>query len=319
MTGTDPTGDRRRTTHASLMLVLVTVVWGMSFTWTRTWQLAARDAPVGELLSALTLIAVRLPLALLVLGLWQPRLILLPTRREHLGGLLLGSVFFAGFALQTWGLAWTTPAMSAFYTTLCSVWVPLLGLVLWRERVAPLNLLGLAVSLVGCAALVEGWRLRPGDALTLVASLLFAVQVLVLDRLGRRLEAAHLSAGFMAATAGLAAAGALLVAAPGPGVSTWIGWTAAMLRRPEVIRSVLALALLSTVLGFHWMNTYQPRVTASRAALIYLLEPVFSSVFSVWWGFDPLSVPLFLGGALILCGNLLVELPRLLTDRRAHG
>ena len=42
-----------------------------------------------------------------------------------------------------------------------------------------------------------------------------------------------------------------------------------------------AAILLPTVLSFHWMNTYQPRVTAVRAALIYLLEPVFAAGFAV--------------------------------------
>ena len=53
-------------------------------------------------------------------------------------------------------------------------------------------------------------------------------------------------------------------------------------------------------------------VPASRAALIYLLEPVFTAIVSVVAGYDPLSIPLLVGGALILLGNLLVELPRLL-------
>jgi drug/metabolite transporter (DMT)-like permease len=63
------------------------------------------------------------------------------------------------------------------------------------------------------------------------------------------------------------------------------------------------------------MNTYQPQVSPSRAALIYLLEPVFSSVFSVWLGYDQVTVPLLLGGGLILAGNLLVEVPGWLRSR----
>jgi drug/metabolite transporter (DMT)-like permease len=60
------------------------------------------------------------------------------------------------------------------------------------------------------------------------------------------------------------------------------------------------------------MNSYQPLVPASRAALIYLLEPIFTAVVSVVAGYDHPSVPLVVGGTLILLGNLLVELPRLL-------
>jgi len=74
-------------------------------------------------------------------------------------------------------------------------------------------------------------------------------------------------------------------------------------------RDLGLLTLLCTVLPFHWFNVYQPRVPASRAALIYLLEPVFASLFSLLWGHDTLALPLLVGGGLILAGNALVEVP----------
>ena len=63
------------------------------------------------------------------------------------------------------------------------------------------------------------------------------------------------------------------------------------------------------------MTTYQPRVSATRAALIYLLEPVFGSLFSLAWGHDELTARLVIGGALILGGNLIVEVPGWLRER----
>ena len=61
----------------------------------------------------------------------------------------------------------------------------------------------------------------------------------------------------------------------------WLTATVEVLRRPAVLRDVLLLTALPTVLSFHWMSAYQPRVSATRAALIYLLEPVFASFFSL--------------------------------------
>jgi drug/metabolite transporter (DMT)-like permease len=285
----------------------------MSFPWTKRWQNAV-DAigseEVGSLLASLTLIGVRMPVALLLLGLIRPRVVLGAKWREHAGGFLLGSVFFAGFVLQTWGLAWTTPALSAFFTSLCSAWVPLAAWLLFHERIVPLVFAGLLVGLAGCAVLVEGWRLGKGEVLTLIASVLFTGQVLILDRLGRRFEPSHLSAGFMAAGALFGAAGMLLLAAIGPGIDAWIEWTRTILAQPRIVEALTCLTILPTVLAFHWMNTYQPMVSPGRAALIYLLEPVFSSIFSVWWGYDQLTVVLVAGGALILVGNLLAEAPR---------
>lgn len=302
---------------ASWILVAVTALWGISFTWTRQWQLAAREFGLGELLSSLTLIGIRIPLALVLLGLWQPATVWKPTWREYLGGLQLGTVFWVGFLLQTWGLASTTPALSAFFTSLCSAWVPVLAYVCFRERVPMLTLLGLGLALVGCGVLVDGWRLGRGEWLTMVASVLFAVQVLVLDRLGRKMEPAHLSAGFLLATGVLSLVGAVLLAGTEEGIREWWGKVWVMLSQGEILRDVLCLAVFPTVLGFHWMNTYQPLVPASRAALIYLLEPVFSLLVSALWGHDRLTGPLLAGAGLILGGNVLVELPRLL--RRGEG
>ncbi|MFO0842584.1 MAG: DMT family transporter [Gemmataceae bacterium] len=295
--------------RASFMLVVVTALWGVSFTWTHSWQEAGEDA--DKLLSAVTLIGLRMTLGAVLLGLWQPWLVLAPTRKEHLGGAALAAVFFIGFVLQTWGLAYTTPALSGFFTSLCSAWAPLIALFLWRERVSPWTHLGLLVALAGCAVLVEGWNLGFGDWLTVGASALFAVQMLVLDRLGKSMAPAHLSASFLATTGALGVACAAGLAMGGPGLEAWWGWVYGMLSRRDILVNFLCQTIFPTVLAFHWMNSCQPVVPVTRAALIYLLEPIFSSLFSLAWGPDELSLRLVLGGTLILAGNLFVELPRL--------
>jgi drug/metabolite transporter (DMT)-like permease len=296
------------------MLVVVTLIWGLSFTWTKNWQLASAGCPGGPLLAALTLIGLRMALALLILAAWQPRLVRAPTRHQHAAGALLGCTFFVGFTLQVWGMAWTTPARSAFFTSLCSAWVPLL---LWAGAgvaVRRPTLLGLLLGLAGTAVLGleydSGWVPGWGEVLTILASLLFAIQMILLDRLGRVGDSAHLTAAFFATTGLLAGQAGLILAAAGPGLAAWGDWTVAMLHNPLVLRDLTLLTLFPTVLAFHWMNTYQPRIPASRAALIYLLEPVFSAAYSVWAGQDAVTQRLLLGGALILAGNLLVELPR---------
>ena len=98
-------------------------------------------------------------------------------------------------------------------------------------------------------------------------------------------------------------------------IGTWAGWVGDMLAVPKLALSVVALATLPTAVAFHWMNSYQPLVPASRAALIYLLEAVFSALFSVAIGYDPLTWALILGGALIIVGNVLVEMPGWLSPK----
>jgi drug/metabolite transporter (DMT)-like permease len=312
------------TGRASIVLVLVTLFWGLSFPLMKDWQAAATVCPGGALVSGVTLIALRMALGLLLLGLLQPGLLRNARPGEHAIGVLIGATFLVGFTLQVVGLAWTTPARSAFITSLGSAWVPLVAWVCFRQSVPWSSLLGLTLGIIGAAVLSLGsdalrllkgegsaaaWTLSRGDGLTLLSSMIFAVQILLLDRLGRRARSSYLSIGFFTVSAVSAAVIAVFGSAAGPGIDAWLRWTGSMLGNQRVLIELGILTVFPTVLAFHLMNVYQPRVSASRAALIYLLEPVFGAAFSVAWGLDKVGWGLLIGGAFILGGNVLVELP----------
>jgi drug/metabolite transporter (DMT)-like permease len=304
-----PRPDRK----ATWMLVLITSMWGFSFTLMKNWQDAAEGCPGGPIVAGLTMVALRMFLALVVLGVFLPRLFRDPTRREFMIGLLLGGINSLGFVFQVTGLAWTSPALSAFVTSLASAWVPLLMLALFRLPVHRLTLAGLMVGIAGAGVLgiqtslklTFGW----GEMLTFISTWFFALMIVLLDRLGRGVESAHFTVAFLAGTGipALLINGVILVGSSE--TAPWINWTTTMLSNPLIWRDLVLLTLLCTVLPFHWFNVYQPRVAASRAAVIYLLEPVFASVISMVWGHDLINVRLILGGGLILAGNALVEVP----------
>jgi drug/metabolite transporter (DMT)-like permease len=140
--------------------------------------------------------------------------------------------------------------------------------------------------------------------------------VLALDRLGRHRNPAHFTGAFLGVTGALCAAGAFACSAAGPGQEAWLRWLGEMLARPAVLAALACQTLLPTVLAFHWMNTYQPRVPPANAALIYLLEPVFTCALSALLGMDRLTYPLIGGGLLIVAGNCLAALPGLLARRK---
>jgi drug/metabolite transporter (DMT)-like permease len=298
------------------MLILITSMWGFSFTLMKNWQDAAQGCPGGEIVAGLTMVALRMFLALVVLGVFLPRLFRDPTRREFMIGLLLGGINSLGFVFQVTGLAWTSPALSAFVTSLASAWVPLLLFMFFRLPVHRLTLAGLIIGIAGAGvlgiqtslAITFGW----GEMLTFISTWFFALVIVLLDRLGRGVQSAHFTVAFIAGT-GLPALlinGVILTG--GGETASWFHWTMGMLSDPLIWRDLILLTILCTVLPFHWFNVYQPRVAASRAAVIYLLEPVFASIISIFWGHDILDARLILGGSLILAGNALVELPALL-------
>jgi drug/metabolite transporter (DMT)-like permease len=70
---------------------------------------------------------------------------------------------------------------------------------------------------------------------------------------------------------------------------------------------LLLLVLLQTVADFELMIHYQQRVTPTRAALVYMFEPVFATIFA-WLAVARVHDPIVLIGAgLILIANVLAE------------
>ncbi len=325
--GTEKTvAAKRSQSFAAAMLVLACLCWGAYFSLAKNWQDAATRCPGGELLASLTLMGVRTILALALFAVLRPGLFLRPTRREWRLGASLGLVSFVGNALQVWGLATTSPALSGFLTSLDSLWVPLLALALLRQPVGWPTWLGLVLGSTGIAVLGvvpgQGWRFGWGEGLTFLSSIDFAVLILLLDHAGRQVRSSQLTLGLIA-VAGLPAVPlAVGLAASGSGVGPWLRWVSDMLRDPSVLGDVVLMTVLSTVLATILMSTFQPRVPASRAALIYLLQPVFAAALSVVLRNDAVSLRLVTGCGLILGANVVAGLPlwpRELADRRRGG
>lgn len=296
-------GDARR---AALMLLLATVAWSFSFVWAKGTSAAINAAaglPAGSLFSAAALQATRFAVAsLLWLALFRR------SRRgwtvaAHARAALLGVLLSAGLVLQTIGLDLTTEAVSAFLTSLASLFVPLIVLTCFGVKPTPLVGLAVVVALGG-VYLLTGASLRSlgvGEWTGLLCSIVFAAHLVLLNRLTNDDSPWRMAAGqfvWVAVSLGVLAA-----------------WTAPPLERIQlaglarfaVWGHVLALALLPTLFSFGVMTLYQPRVDPTRAAMIYLLEPVFAS--GVAWvlagrGLGPEGLA---GAGLILLANAMVE------------
>ena len=191
--------------------------------------------------------------------------------------------------------------------------MPLLAFACLRLPIAWATWFGLIVGGAGLVVLgldpSQGWTLGRGEGLTFLSSIIFAVFILLLDRLGRSVRSSQLALGLIALGGLPAVPLAVGVTAAGPGVDVWLRWVIEMLRDPWVLKDIVLMTILSTVIATILMSTFQPRVSASRAALIYLFEPVFAATLSVLLRHDVVTVRLIAGCGLILGANALVELP----------
>jgi drug/metabolite transporter (DMT)-like permease len=81
--------------------------------------------------SVFIFLAVRFSVAAVLMLAWNTRALRLFEREDLFAGLRLGAFMFLGYAFQTAGLQYTTPAKSGFVTGSSVVFVPLLLALFW--------------------------------------------------------------------------------------------------------------------------------------------------------------------------------------------
>ena len=228
---------------------------------------------------------------------WAPRLRL---SRQTLGrGLGLALCTFVSFSLQTLSLRYTTVAHAAFASALSTVFVPLFYIV-WRRHRATGTYVALLCAGLGLSLLLAS-RMEPGvrfgDALAAGGAVAFALQIIWLDHCSRTSPWFDLVFLEIAGTAALAALAVLGTGEVVPSLSP-LAWAAAAYLGCIATAACLSLQILG-----------QAHTTASRAAFIYALEPVFAALIAWAWAGEVLSGRELAGGSLIVVAALVAERP----------
>ncbi|NLY31513.1 MAG: DMT family transporter, partial [Firmicutes bacterium] len=178
------------------VLILVTVIWGSTFSVTKT-ALAA--------VPPLLFLAWRFSLAVLGLLLLNFRKLASLTKDELAGGIISGTSMSLGYIAQTVGMVFSTAAKAGFITGLAVVLVPLLGAVFFRRRPPVVVYIFAAVAAMGLALLSldfsAGLLLNQGDLLLLICAVAFALNILFLGEYAPRCRVLMLTLVQVAITA----------------------------------------------------------------------------------------------------------------------
>lgn len=246
---------------AELSLAGVCVVWGGSFIIVKR----AFDNASPMVFSGLRFLCA----LLVLLPLYFRQL-----KREHVrGALIVGTLLYAGFSLQTAGLKRTTPTRSAFITALCIPLTPIFQSALYRRRPRLVDLLGAFVAAMGtflltrgnggeagdgsgAAASGSGASLNSGDWLTLGCAVVFAFHMIALNHWGKDDAFATVAVGQVAVTMLLSLLLCSVFEKP-------------LLRRTWPIAvAILFTGTLCTALAFTVLAWAQTHTSATRAAII---------------------------------------------------
>lgn len=304
-----------------ILLIIACALWGVSFPLVKALHLeqAVRMPGASTLFLSAWMQAARFGLGALML---LPFLIgkSRPTGNEVRQGLQIAIWGGIGMWLQADALAYTEASTSAFLTQAYCILLPLWACLRLRKMPGLRVILATAMVIIGGAILSglrpDHLRLGRGELETLASAVLFTFQILALENPRHRKNRGAVVSLIM--FSGISLLFVPITAITAPNLSAC--FTAGASIQSFVI--VASLALFCSVGAYVLMNTWQPRVSATEAGLIYTIEPVFTAIYVIFlpsllgrfigssYPNESMTVPLVIGGSLILAANVLMQWKR---------
>ena len=221
----------------------------------------------------------------------------LPPPPSHLRPILLAGLFFAlDLGVWHWSIIWTSVANSTLLANLASIYVTVMGWLLWKQLVSRLFLAGMVTAIAGMFVLVgpnfvAGGTRFMGDLLGVLTAVFYGSYMLAI-KAGR--DAGASTARIMAWSTTISAVALLPFAWFSPQAfwpSSAAGWLV-----------VLGLALVTQILGQGLIAYAFAHLPASLSSVSLLIQPVMAAMFA-WLLFGEAIGPAqFIGGAVVLAG-----------------
>ncbi len=269
-----------------LLLVLVTLVWGTTFP-------LLKVATVH--LSGMEVSVIRFIVAAICVSPFAIKL----SQRAWRDGAVLGVVGLIAYVTQAYGLQLISSNRSAFLTSLNVLFVPFLAWML-GARLSLQVVFAAALACFGIGLMSwEGGGNVLGDVTTVLSALAYAIYVLLLGRMAKKHTSLSLATSQIIM---MALIGMLLLLFEGP------ARLASLPHRLEpALPSLLFLGIVATAAMLFIQAIGQKHVSATKAALIYSLEPAFAALFAWLWLGEQLTVRSATGGALVVVAVVLSE------------
>ncbi len=219
-----------------------------------------------------------------------------PLPRER-GAIVAAGLFFAlDLGFWHWSILWTSVANSTLLANLASIYVTVMGWLLWRQRVSRIFLAGMVLALAGMFVLVgpnfaAGGTAFAGDMLAALTAIFYGSYMLAI-KVAR--DAGASTARIMAWSTTISAIALMPFAVFSPQPfwpSSGHGWLV-----------VLGLALVTQILGQGLIAYAFAHLPASLSSVSLLIQPVMAALFA-WILFgEAIGAAQFAGGAIVLAG-----------------
>ncbi|MFP4469094.1 MAG: DMT family transporter [Bacteroidales bacterium] len=285
--------------HYTYILVTLSMLfWGMSFVWSKI--ALQYYEPVTILVLRLLVSAALLFGGLRIFGRLQQ------IRKEDYRLFLLSALFnpFLYFLGENYGLKFTSPTITAVLIATIPLFTPVLGYIVFGERLNVLNILGLFVSFGGLLVMLinPDFSLNASPqgiawlALAVVTAVYYSV---LLKKLAMKYDA------FM-----IIAVQNLLGAIYFLPLFFVLDFQQFITVRPtaELISSLLLLAFFASSLAFVFFTISSREIGISRTNLFTNLIPVFTAVFSFFILGEVFEMQKIIGMAVVIAGVLMSQI-----------
>ena len=239
------------------------------------------------------------------------------SRLEWEQGVCLALFGVGGILFQMHGLAYTSAPTSSFLTQTYCVLIPLWIALVDRRWPSVKTVICVSLVFFGMALLAgvrfSAFKLGRGEIETLLASLMFTGQILLLEQ--PRYAATRPLPIATVMFFGMALSCVPLVCATAPNAAACLHAYASL----PAVAFLATLVILCTLGGYLLMLRWQRNVTSTEAGLIYCIEPLLASALSLFlpawlsqwanipYANDQLTHRLLVGGALVTVANALLQ------------
>ena len=277
---------------ADLMLVLVTLFWGISY-----WLIDISLVEIGPF----TLNALRFLISFLVAGVFAYKKLKTVNRTTLKYSALIGLVLLFVYTGATFGVRYTSLSNAGFLCALTVVITPILTFVIYKKK--PEGKLAVAVifSMTGIALLtLKGGKiaLAPGDLLCIMAAFAYAVDLIITEAALKNEQINAFQLGvFQLGFTGLYQMILSFATEPHVLPHSFGTWTA-----------VLFLSIFCTGAAFIVQTLAQQYTSASHVGVIFSLEPVFAGFVAFFLAGEILTLQGYVGAAVLISSLFIMEL-----------
>ncbi|KGR90491.1 multidrug transporter [Ureibacillus massiliensis 4400831 = CIP 108448 = CCUG 49529] len=274
---------------ANLLLVIVTMFWGMSYMF----------MVMGlETLEVFNTVALRSLIAFILAGLIFYKKLMKLDKKIVLYGLIQGFFLVGAIGFPMIGVMTTPTANAGFLVSLTVVLVPIMTSIIDKKLPTRTVCIAIICTMIGIIILTfnSSLTLQIGDIFCLLTAFSYSIYIVLNGKFTKNVDSLAFGIYQMGFAAIISGCICLLFETPQiPSTSnSWI--------------AVLGLGILCSAFGFIGQTVAQQYTTPTHTGLIFSLEPIFAAIFAIIFLGESITIQLIIGGLFIFGGNIIAQL-----------